>query len=633
MNTLMIIVILGVVVLGIFYALKGSSEAEKDELNYEINSLIEFAKRAVEDELGTEYLGRDSLEYKRRERRKIQLKAALDRCTYGSLKDKMYVLSYLEDILTRAYDFTDETIDQVIPFSRKNRLTPRDKFDILLYYYKEILKYRYSAFSVMVDKYGLHEPKFDEVEGEYHYTITKEDIERVFDEEDIRLDLKDKIKIVTQRIYASHWGLGVIDELRDQKIDGISGGVSGIPEEVAANLEIEDVNFKVDENDRAHDSVWILFRGITTRLAFLSFETEEELRRVVFNVYAYGSPGQLNQSNGHKINEMADGSRVVALAPRLTESWAFFIRKFDADLVDINKWFKKRKGFEDIDDNRELIIGWLEFLAKGARTTIFTGQQGAGKTTLMRACIKFFYRWWTIRIQEGTSFELWLRKSMKWRNIVTFREIEKVPASKGIVIQKKTDGELNLVGEIADDETFVVAMKTGQVASRCTWASHHGQTPEAIIDAYVDAASEVSPNSDNLRSERYASRVIKFNVHLANDQGFRYVQRVSEYIPLADKNDYPRDFQYQASTKMMFLEFMKTMTEYFYRETDRRPYITQNIIEYRNGKYVAVAKPTEENINAMLANMTDRDKERFKDFLDKHFAGLQTIGTHGVGSA
>ena len=46
------------------------------------------------------------------------------------------------------------------------------------------------------------------------------------------MDLKfeDKLSVVVQRIYQHYKGYSSIDEIRDMNIDGISGGVSGLPE-------------------------------------------------------------------------------------------------------------------------------------------------------------------------------------------------------------------------------------------------------------------------------------------------------------------------------------------------------------------------------------------------------------------
>ena len=77
------------------------------------------------------------------------------------------------------------------------------------------------------------------------------------------------------------------------------------------------------------ESVWVFYRGVSLHLAFLSFGTMQELKRVCQNIYKYNHPGQLSEASGYKVNEMKDGSRVVVVRPPFAESWAFFVRKFD----------------------------------------------------------------------------------------------------------------------------------------------------------------------------------------------------------------------------------------------------------------------------------------------------------------
>ena len=66
---------------------------------------------------------------------------------------------------------------------------------------------------------------------------------------------------------------------------------------------------------------------------------------------------------------MKDGSRVVVLRPSMSETWAFFVRKFDVNRSTLEQWFKNEPG---ADESIEL----LKYLVKGARITSITGEQG-----------------------------------------------------------------------------------------------------------------------------------------------------------------------------------------------------------------------------------------------------------------
>ena len=138
--------------------------------------------------------------------------------------------------------------------------------------------------------------------------------------------------------------------IRDRNIDGISGGVSGLPESFLSQVAQTDSDYlgQISEHKvpRACDSIWIMFQGKSIRLAFLSFGSEAELKRVCQNIYKFNNPGQLSDTNGYKINEMKDGSRVVVVRPSMSETWAFFVRKFDVKRATVEQWTGDMAGKE-----------------------------------------------------------------------------------------------------------------------------------------------------------------------------------------------------------------------------------------------------------------------------------------------
>ena len=165
---------------------------------------------------------------------------------------------------------------------------------------------------------------------------------------------------MSQRIYQNYKGFSVIDEIRDMNIDGISGGVSGLPESFMYQVaQLGDYLRQTTERTipRAYDSVWIFYKGKSIYLSCLSFGSFAELRRVCQNIYKYNNPGQLSDTNGYKINEMKDGSRVVVVRPSMSESWAFFIRKFDTPNAVLDNLVRH--------PGREPVIDLLKFLVKG----------------------------------------------------------------------------------------------------------------------------------------------------------------------------------------------------------------------------------------------------------------------------
>ena len=404
--------------------------------------MIEFVKRRLDEitKINLYDIGLSEEELKRRKSKKYELKKALKGCTYGDVNDKKYVKELIFDLLAKEYGVTEMNISKAIPFDVPSLLTCQDKFDILIYIYKR--EYGYEALSELIRKYSLDDFKYIQGETKPCYVITEDEINDIFEKENITLSLSEKLSVVVQRIYQQYKGYSSIDEIRDMNIDGVSGGVSGLPESFisqVAQSDSADYLTQIQEHkvQRACDSIWIMFHGKSIRLAFLSFGTEAELKRVCQNIYKYNNPGQLSDTNGYKINEMKDGSRVVVVRPSMSETWAFFVRKFDVKRATLEQWTGDTTGREDA-------IELLKYLVKGARITSITGEQGCGKTTLLMGMIENIYETMNLRITE-TAFELHLRKVYPTRNILSMRETDTIAGQECLDVQKKTDGSVNII--------------------------------------------------------------------------------------------------------------------------------------------------------------------------------------------
>ena len=381
-NLILIVLVLGVAVLMIYFHINSKKNAEVvtkmdvDDQTYTLSKMIEFIKRRLDEitKINLYDIGLSEEELKRRKSKKYELKKALKGCTYGDVNDKKYVKELIFDLLSKEYGVTEMNISKAIPFDIPSILTSQDKFDILIYIYKK--EFGYEALSELIRKYKLDEFKYIQGETKPCYVITEDEISEIFEKENITLTFNDKLNVVVQRRYQQYKGYSSIDEIRDMNIDGVSGGVSGLPESFisqVAQTDSADYLTQIQEHkvQRACDSIWIMFHGKSIRLAFLSFGTEAELKRVCQNIYKYNNPGQLSDTNGYKINEMKDGSRVVVVRPSMSETWAFFVRKFDV----------KRATLEQIVlyPGKEDTIDLLKFLVKGARIISLTGEQGCRK--------------------------------------------------------------------------------------------------------------------------------------------------------------------------------------------------------------------------------------------------------------
>ena len=624
-NILLTLIVIVAAFFAIFYYIKKRKNEEVenpinvDDKTYTLDVMKEFVKRRLDEitKVNLYDIGLSEEELKRRKNKKYELKKALKGCTYGDVNDKKYVKELIFDLLSSEYGVDETNISRAIPFDTPSLLTAQDKFDILLYMYKK--DYGYEALTQLITKYNLADLKYVEGETKPSYVIMPKEIEDIYEKENIQLNFSDKLSIVVQRIYQHYKGYSTIDEIRDMNIDGVSGGVSGLPEsflsQVAQTANGDYLNQVAEHKvPRACDSIWIFFQGKSIRLAFLSFGTEAELKRVCQNIYKYNNPGQLSDTNGYKINEMKDGSRVVVVRPSFSETWAFFVRKFDV----------KRATLEQLvrDPGKEDVIQLLKFLVKGARITAITGEQGSGKTTLLMGMIENIYETMNIRVQE-TAFELHLRKIYPTRNILTFRETDTISGQEGLDVQKKTDGSVNIIGEVATDPVASWMIQAAQVASKFTLFTHHAKTFPNLVTALRNSMLRTGVFTDEKTAEEQVVQVLNFDVHQVKDfRGKRYIQRITECIPVENKNEYTFDHRNEKSMEGKYDKFFDNATRYFEKSTDKQLYTYRNIMEYVDGEYVITNPITKENIVEMRNNMDESDVEEFDKFIEKHWGNM-----------
>lgn len=504
---------------------------------------------------------------------KKELRKALRNCPYGDRLSKVFVIDYIKDILIKKYKLNNENINTVISFYDTQKLSSQDKFDIMLYFLEK--DHGNNALNYLITEYKLDKPKITEDNIQY-YEISDMDIINVYDEISVySLNFNDKLNIISQRIYQLYKGNGVIDQIRDMKIDGVSAGVSGIAE----GYEFDDLE-ALKELPTSYESIWLFFKGKSIYLSFLSFTSYKELIRVCKNIYKYNSPGQLSEATGYIVNEMKDGSRVSVARPPFAESWVLFIRKFDSVLQD---------NIYNLvtDSNNYIPIGIMKLLIKGCQVIGVTGEQGSGKTTLLMALISFINPTYNLRIQE-LSFELNLRKIYPRRNIVTFRETNTISGQDGLNFQKKTDGTVNILGEVATAPVANWLVQMALVASRFTIFTHHAKTTENLVVSLRNALLlEGGFNNEIVATEQVVD-AIRFDIHMKKQlDGHRYIERITEIVP-SKKNTY-------AERNNM----TKTMFE------------TRDIVIYKKGRYYMKDMISQETFNEICSNLMDVEEKEF----------------------
>lgn len=441
------------------------------------------------------------------------LRKALRTCGHGDAGAKDYVKAYMKSLLQRKFCVNEDTIDRIFPFQTASLLTSRDKFDILLYIYRVKKGYGRNALEHLLCDNQLDRLQVDAI-GRQGYQVTKNDLDSLYFDQICPLSFGDKLEILTQRIFSMNKGNGAIDDIIYQKIDGVSGGVSGVTAE-------------------SYESIWIMLRGKSIHLEFLSFETEQELRRICKNIYKYDAPGQLSQATGYLVNNLKSGARVSDMRPPFSNTWTFWIRMFDS---------VEKKTIEELfpQENVHILKDILYFIIRGEQTCVITGQQGCGKTTCLEALVDFINPIYNIRTIELT-FELQLEKVYPQRNIAAMRETKTVSTEDAMEFVKKTDADVVIFGEIAKEVEGEKVVKLAQSGSRFSMSTHHGVTTRATIDWFRNALLHKSGFHNETIAERQVADAIRFDIHLAKtSEGQRVIERITEIVRTkpSDKETY-----------------------------------------------------------------------------------------------
>lgn len=565
-NLGMVFVLLLTVFITIIVLIYGVQESEKPkEICLKPEVLAKKVKEIIHEIINQDVaiLNLNEAETKKREEQRKILKDVVRNCTHGGQGEKNYLKDYICDLLQRKLGVTEETIDESLPFDCPEKLSARDMFDIMMYI-KSKKNYR-TAFLALAEENAWLEPKEDD-EG-YHYIITEEDVKKAYLAKIPYLGYADKLEILACRIYG-YFGHGVIDMLRDNSIDGIAGGQGGLATETYDYRKLLEGNDEKRKQCYAYDSIWVQLKGIWIHLDFMSFHSMQELERVTRALIQYDAPYELTRNRPKIFTDMKDGSRVTAMRPPLSETWTFFVRKFES----------APRGLENSYNGTgaDSLIRYLKFLVKGSAHIVITGAMGSGKTTLLKELIRYINPTYNIRTSE-TMFELNVRKMLPERNIVPFRETDAVSMEELLDGLKKTDASCILLGEVSTEQLAYLSTQLAKITEQQLMTCHPSST-EGVISYFRQALMNRGSFSNEELATEEVVRSIHIDIHTCKDTdtGNRYIEYINEILPRGR---------------------------------------IRKLMRYHNGGYEFLATPSGQLTERLLKHMRSCEQSEFKEFL------------------
>lgn len=502
----------------------------------------------------------EALAYKKR-----TLAKALDECIYGVEKAKNVVLSHIRYIIERELP-EERDCCEVVDFNDILYADPNIQWEVLIYIVKKL--HRTNPMSYLCDKYALatERPVKNEITGNISNRCLFDEkfLTDVLEEElgDHKLTYNEMLDIITILVYRSRYGFGVVDTLRGLDIDGFNFGTSGSVRYVI------DGTYNVPY--RTTNSVWVQMHATWIHFSFLDFGKEEEMKRIINQLVAWGTTAPMTEKSPYKVNDAYDGARCTAIRPPAGECWACFIRKFSAGLYNKEKLMNKPRI-----KNWELPSTMIYYLMRSEQTVPFTGQQNTGKTSMMKAAMADIAMV-NIRILE-MSFELAIRELYPWMNVITVKPTDYVTSAQLQDLLKKTDGYLSMVGEVAEDIVAARMIQFCLIASAFTIFSHHAKTDADLINGLSNSLVACGEYENHDVAMSTVLDAIKHNVHLDFIKGERVIQHISEIVKLNEIEEYPKLHKSEDITDALD-QIAMLQREYYTRSTDRVRFESREVI-------------------------------------------------------
>ena len=116
-------------------------------------------------------------------------------------------------------------------------------------------------------------------------------------------------------------------------------------------------------------------------------------------------------------------------------------------------------------------------------------------------------------------------------------------------------------------------IQAAQVASKFTLFTHHAKTFPLLVQALRNSLLKLGMFNDEKIAEEQVIGVLNFDIHLVKDfRGRRYIERVTECIPIEDKGEYTYDYRKEKTLEGKVEKFMDNATRYFHKVTNKELY-------------------------------------------------------------
>jgi len=335
--------------------------------------------------------------------------------------------------------------DLILPFNEPQKLTSREKFEIILHKNRNSSgNGRDGAFKAILARYSCC-CKAREAAGyrSLRYEYDEADIDYIYNNEDYVLSFSDKIEIITQRLYEEIFGLKHIDML--------------------AYSDINEVGFS---NNGRYVYCW---SGKKIWLSFLQI-SEKDARVIQDRAISFEKHcPQLDVSHPEILCHRGDGARITVTQKPYFSARNLCIRIFNQSCADFNDLITA-------DKLRTLIIA----LVKTGESICLQGGLGTGKTTTMNV----MYELLDDLLHIGTIedyFEQHIMEKYPYKRIVEGQAVNGKDLLDVVKTMLRMSVDVANIGEVRDGNALFAFIQLVQSVSVAAWFTTHITNPETTV--------------------------------------------------------------------------------------------------------------------------------------------------------
>ncbi len=335
--------------------------------------------------------------------------------------------------------------DMIMPFDETEKLTAREKFEIILHKNMgEAGGSRDASFRKLMSAYDLYgKVRRTEDYSSERYEYDETDIDYIFRCENYLLSFKDKIDIITQRLYEEVFGLKHID--------------------ILAYSDVNEVGFA---NNGRYIYCWC---GKKIWLSFMEI-SESEARVIQDRAISFEKHcSQLDVSHPEILCHRGDGARITVTQKPYFSARNLCIRVFNQSAT----------SFKDLINNDRLRV-LVTALVKSGESICLQGGLGSGKTTTMNVMYELLEDFLHIGTVED-YFEQHVMEKYPGKRIVEGQAIYGKELIDVVKTMLRMSVDVANIGEVRDGDALYAFIQLVQSVSVAAWFTTHITNPETTV--------------------------------------------------------------------------------------------------------------------------------------------------------